>query len=50
MADADGKIVRRDGQGSYDPSMQVEWLTGNKLAIIAIITAIIAIISDFFSK
>ena len=50
MADPDEKIVRRDEHASHDPSTQVEWLTGNTLAIIAIITAIIAIISDFFSK
>ena len=50
MADPDEKIVRQDEQASDDPSMQLEWLTGNTLAIIAIITAIIAIIGDFFSK
>ena len=50
MADPDEKIVRRDEHASHDPSTQVEWLTGNTLAIIAIIIAIIAIISDFFSK
>jgi len=49
MADPDD-LARREEQASYDPSTQVEWLTGNTLAIIAIITAIIAIISDFFSK
>ena len=34
-----------------NPSTQEEWVpTGNTIAIIVIITALIAIISDFFSK
>ena len=34
-----------------NPSTQEEWVpTGNTIAIIAIITALIAIISDFLSK
>ena len=47
MADAD-EIVRREEKTNHDPSTQEEWApTGRTIAIIAIITGIIAIISDF---
>jgi hypothetical protein len=50
MADPD-EIVRREEQASHESLTQEEWApTGRTSAIIAIITAIIAIISDFFSK
>jgi len=50
MADPDD-LVRREKRASREPSTQEEWVPTEKtIAIIAIITAIIAIISDFFSK
>ena len=57
MADPDD-LVRREveklgeetAQVSRISSTQEEWLTDKTIAIIAIITAIIAILSDFFSK
>jgi len=58
MADPDD-LVRREveklgeetAQVSRIPSTQKEWSTTDKtMAIIAIIIAIIAILSDFFSK
>jgi hypothetical protein len=57
MADPDD-LVRREAKKLDEetaqiknPSTQEEWApTGSTIALIAIITAIIAIISDFFSK
>jgi len=58
MAEPDEKIVRREAQNLDEETAQIknpstleEWApTGKTIAIIAIITAIILIISDFFSK
>ena len=58
IADPDEKIVRHEAQNLdketahiKNLSTQAEWApTGKTLAIIALIIAVIAIISDFFSK